>query len=61
MKKPVTNSVFNLEMVLLTIACSIAMVTFTYMANEALKWEEQMGISGMSSERILVRDELRNK
>ena len=55
------NGIFNLEFLLLTMACTLAMAAFTYMANEALKWEEKMGISGMSSERILVRDELRRK
>ena len=50
------NGIFNLEFLLLTMACTLAMAAFTYMANEALKWEEKMGISGMSSERILVRD-----
>lgn len=55
------NGIFNLEFLLLTVAFTIAIGAFTYIANEALKWEEKMGISGMSSERILVRDELRKK
>ena len=60
MKNQVTNSFFNLETFMFAISCVIAVAAFASMSLWAIEREEELGIAGMSSERILVREEMRN-
>ena len=59
MKNQVTNSFFNLEIFMFVISCVIAVAAFVSMSLLAIEREEALGIAGMSSERILVREEMR--